>query len=368
MNRRDFLRPRRLAAAAGEVLGLVDELTRPETGEADQASMAVKPGEAALIRFARRAMATVFEIIIPFGTPDAHEAAEVGLDEIDRLEAQLTVYRDTSEMSRLNHLAPYTGVRVEEGLFDLLRTAARLHQESEGAFDVSAGALIKAWGFFKGPRRVPSETERTEVLAQVGMQHVVLEESGRAVRYLRPGLEINLGSIGKGYALDRVADILREGWKIPSALLHGGHSSIYAIGNAPGEKDGWSIALRHPWDPEKRLGTVRLRDRALGTSAATFRYLEHEGRKLGHVLDPRTGWPAEGVASVSVLAPTAAEADALATAFFIQGPLWAQAYCQAHPGIGAILLAEGENAVPVVFGLAPEEIELTPPSPGNRPG
>src|SRR5207249_476956 len=109
-----------------------------------------------------------------------------------------------------------------------------------------------------------------------------------------------------GYALDRAAGLLRRGWNFTSALLHGGQSSVYAIGSVPGGKAGWAVGLRHPWDPDRRLGVVRLRDRALGTSAATFRHLEHQGRKLGHILDPRTGWPAEGMASVSVLAPTAA--------------------------------------------------------------
>src|SRR5262249_34703916 len=260
-------------------------------------------GEALLLRFSRRAMATTFEVVVPFDTVGANEAADAALDEIDRLEAQLTVYRDTSEVSRLNQLAPYTSLLVEDGLFELLEPSARLHRESEGAFDVTAGALIKAWGFFRGPRRVPSEEERAQALERVGMQHVVLDRGGRSGRYLKPGLEINLGSIGKGYALDRVAALLPDQGNFTAVLLHGGHSSVYAIGMPPGDRAGWSVGLRHPWDPEQSLGVVRLRDRALGTSAATYRHLEHEGRKLGHLLDPRTGWPAEGMASASVLAP-----------------------------------------------------------------
>jgi FAD:protein FMN transferase len=346
MNRRDFLRPRRLASAAGQILNLVDELTSPETEVARPAGAE----DAVLLRFSRRAMATTFEVVVPFDTPRASEAANAALDEIDRLEAQLTVYRDSSEVSRLNQLAAYTSLVVEDGLFELLETSARLHRESEGAFDITAGALIKAWGFFRGPRRVPSEEERARALDCVGMQHVVLDRGGRSVRYRKPGLEINLGSIGKGYALDCVAALLRGEWNLTSGLLHGGHSSVYAIGNAPGDRAGWSVGLRHPWDPEKRLGVVRLCDRALGTSAATYRHLEHEGRKLGHLLDPRTGWPTEGMASASVLAPTAAEADALATVFYIQGIDWARAYCEAHPEIGAVLLPAGDDANPVVLG------------------
>jgi thiamine biosynthesis lipoprotein len=101
-----------------------------------------------------------------------------------------------------------------------------------------------------------------------------------------------------------------------------------------------------------------LRDRALATSAATFQHLEYNGRKLGHILDPRTGWPAEGIASATVLAPTAAEADALATAFFILGIEEARAYCTNHPEVGALLLPSGEDAQPVIVGLAPAEVDL----------
>jgi thiamine biosynthesis lipoprotein len=295
-------------------------------------------------------MATTFEVVLPFGTPQANAIADTVFDEIDRLEAQLTAYRDSSEVCRLNRRAAAHAVPVEEGLFDLLSLCARLTAETQGAFDVTAGALIKAWGFFRGPRCVPPDPELATALAQVGMGHVRLDAGSRAVRFLRPGLEINLGSIGKGYALDRVGQLLRDGWGITSALLHGGRSSILALGTEPGSRGGWTVGVRHPWDPEKRLAVVRLQDRALGTSAATFQHLEHQGRKLGHILDPRTGWPASGMASATVLAPTAAEADALATAFFILGVERAKAYGEKHPEVGAILLPDGSD-VPVTFGL-----------------
>jgi thiamine biosynthesis lipoprotein len=337
MLRREFLSPRQIAA-------VVDELC-------------AEPQEFTLLRFSRSAMATTFEVLLPYATPDAFSAAEAALDEIDRLESQLTVYRDSSEVSRLNRAAPYAAIPVEAGLFGLLTTAARIASETGGAFDPSAGALIKAWGFYRGPRRVPSDVERAAALARVGMRHVVLDPECGSVRYLRPGLEINLGSIGKGYALDRAAALLRERGNLPAALLHGGHSSVYAIGHEPGDERGWAVGLSHPWEPGRRIALLRLRDQALGTSAATCRHLEHEGRKLGHVLDPRTGWPAEGIAQASAVARTAAEADALATAFYIRGVDWTRAYCDAHPDMGAVILPEGES-VPVVTGIA---CQLTSP-------
>src|SRR5207248_10039134 len=178
-----------------------------------------------------------------------------------------------------------------------------------GAYDITTGALTKAWGFYRRAGRVPSADERRDVLARTGMRNVAFDFEQQTVRYLVPGLEINLGSIGKGYALDRAAELLRGEWQIASALLHGGHSSVYAMGGEPGDARGWLVGVQHPWDPERRFATVRLRDRGLATSAATFQHLEYNGKKLGHILDPRTGWPAEGVASATVIAPTAAEAD-----------------------------------------------------------
>jgi thiamine biosynthesis lipoprotein len=352
MHRRDFLRPRQLATTAGHVLGAIQEL-RPSPAEPPP------PDEVALLRLGRRAMATGFEIVVPFDTPNAVEAGSAAFDRLDALEDQLTVYRDTSEVCRLNRLAPRRPVPVEAGLFGLLELAARVTRETDGAFDVTAGALIKAWGFYRGPRRVPSEAELKAALSRVGMDKVTLAPESTSVRYRVAGLEVNLGSIGKGYALDRLVEFLTGTWKLPAVLLHGGSSSVYAKGDPRGAGRGWPIRIRHPWDRERPLALVWLRDRALGTSAATFQYLEHQGKKLGHILDPRGGWPAAGLASVSVVAPTGAEADALSTAFYVGGLEVARRYCEAHPEVGAVLLPEGEE-VPVVLGLAGHEYTPLP--------
>jgi thiamine biosynthesis lipoprotein len=342
MNRRDFLDPRRLAQAAGPVLGALDEPSPP-------------PGEDAPVHlhFARKAMATTFEAILPFGTPDAHLLALDALDEIDRLEDQLTVFRETSEVSRLNARAARHPVTVERGLFKLLTLAQRLHTETHGAFDVAVGALIKTWGFYRRQGRVPTEAERADVRRRIGMQHVQLDAERQTVAFAHQGIEINLGSIGKGYALDRAMERL----PVRDALMHGGHSSVLARGNeAPGQR-GWTIGVLDPQQPGCRRGVVRLRDRGLGTSAITHQHFVHEGKKLGHLLDPRTAWPADGVLSATVTAPTAAEADALATAFFILGPDQAQACCRTHPDIGAVLITAAEPGRLHVLGRAVQELE-----------
>jgi thiamine biosynthesis lipoprotein len=350
MNRRKFLQPRNLAQTAGQMLAALDELA--DTPAAPSSANAV------LLHLKRRAMATTFEIVLPFGTPNAVAMGEATFALLDSLEEQMTVYRETSEISRLNRRAFAAPVRVEHRLFGLLELAACIRQETEGAYDIATGALIKAWGFFRGPRRVPSEAERAAALERAGMQGVTLDTERRTVRYLRAGLEINLGSIGKGYALDRMARLLGESWGAGQMLLHGGTSSVYARGCPPEDERGWQIGILHPWERQRRLARVWLRDRALGTSAATHQHLEYNGQKLGHILDPRTGWPASGVASASVLAPSAAEADALSTAFYVGGVEVSRRYCADHPGVAAILLPDGEGAEPVVMGLAPHEFAL----------
>jgi thiamine biosynthesis lipoprotein len=298
-------------------------------------------------------MATQFEVVFPFDTPNALHASGAALDLIDQLEGQLSVYRETSEVSNINRRAATEAVVVEPRLFDLLTTAEWLARETDGAFDITAGALVKAWGFFRGPPRVPGDDDRQAALAASGVRHLQLDPARRTVRFLRPGVEINLGSIGKGYALDRAAEVLWNDWAVRSAVLHGGGSSVYALGSPPGGDRGWPVGIGHPWRPGERLALLHLRDRALGTSAATFKHLVHEGRKLGHLLDPRTGWPGAGIASASALAPTAAEADALATAFYLLGLEGTRRFCATHPGVGAVLLPDGASE-PVVLGLSGE--------------
>jgi thiamine biosynthesis lipoprotein len=348
MHRRDFLRPNHLAAVAGNAFGALGVLAA--------ASPKSPPDEFTLIRAARRAMATQFEIALPFRTTDALILAELALDEVDRQEGLLTAYRETSEISRINRQASKDPIQIDASVFQLLALAGQLYRSTEGAFDITAGPLIKTWGFYRRCHRLPSARERAEARDRVGMCHVGLNPESRTVRFRKAGVEINLGSIGKGYALDRAAELLvSEGVK--SALMHGGHSSIYALGAPPGDANGWRITVRHPWDPERRLAVLRLHDRGLATSAATFQSFETGGRRFGHIIDPRTGWPADGMASVTVVAPTAAEADALATAFFIQGPHWARRFCEANPDVSAVMLPNNTEQA-VFLNLGPGDIEI----------
>jgi thiamine biosynthesis lipoprotein len=305
-------------------------------------------------------MGSYFEVRLAADTPGAVDLATRALDRIEALEDQLTVYRDDSEVSRLNATAHLGPVEVEAGLFALLRQAFAVGEATAGAYDVTAGALSAAWGFFRGPRRVPDPETLADARARTGQHHVTLDPARRTVAFDRPGVVINFGSIGKGYAIDRAVDVIRDHWWPTGALVHGGRSSVYALGSPPGRFGArWEVALRNPFDPERPLGTFFLRNRAMGTSGVAFQQFEAGGRTYGHILDPRTGEPASGPAGVTVLAPTAAEADALSTAFYLLGVEGARDYVARHPEVAAVFVAEGRSGRPRVTTLGLGDADFT---------
>ena len=282
---------------------------------------------------------------------------------VDDLEDQLTIYRD-SEVSRLNASAHLGAVAVEAGLFDLLAKAIEIGHRTEGAYDVTSGALSIAWGFLRGPKRIPDAEALSDALSRTGSHHLTLDPANRSVSFDRAGIVVNFGGIGKGYAIDRATDVLRNHWWPTPGLVHGGQSSVFALGSPPDRFGGrWEIALRNPFDLESPLGTIRLRDRALGTSGSSFQNFEVDGRVFGHILDPRTGQPpSSGPASVTVLAPTAAEADAYSTAFFLLGPDGSRAILEKMPELGAIfVLGDAEKTRVVTINVTEDDFEVSTP-------
>src|SRR4051812_27916622 len=153
----------------------------------------------------REAMACRFEVTLPSELASCTDAANAGLDIVDRLEEQLSIFRPHSELSRLNAEASARAVPVEPRLFELLARCRQLHASTGGAFDITATPLSKIWGFLRREGRIPTPDELAEALACVGMQHVALDRAASTVRFARPGVALNLGGIGKGYALDRAA-------------------------------------------------------------------------------------------------------------------------------------------------------------------
>jgi thiamine biosynthesis lipoprotein len=244
-------------------------------------------------------------------------AVGAALDELDRLDRLLSHYRPDSPLSRLNREAASGPVAVEPELLAFLDVCLTWSRESDGAFDVPVGPLMKAWGFFRDEGHVAGTEELAAVLRVVGYRHVVVDRAAGTVRFDRPGVELDLGGIGKGYAVDRVVDLLRRRG-VASALVNLGGSSVYGLGAPPG-REAWEIGIQDPSHAAKTALTVTLRDRALSVSGGYARFFEKDGVTYAHVMDPRAGKPVQGILSVAVLSKGATDGDALDNVLFVQG-------------------------------------------------
>lgn len=364
-SRRDFLRGKAALSAAADAVEAVidaagDAIDRRLGGAESPESQ--RPG-ARVLTLSRRAMACDFELTLNV-TADENAVAEgmAALDLVERLEDQLTVYRDRSELVDLNRQAASGPVAVEPRLFRLLELCGEIHDVSDGAFDPTSGPLSRVWGFHRREGQMPSAGEIGETLARVGWRHVELDKSDQSVRFLTEGIEINVNSIGKGYALDRVGEELAERG-VADSLMHGGRSTLLARGDNKLQRGGgWLAGLRDPLQPDRRLAQIVLRDEALSTSGSGTQFFEHEGRRYGHLIDPRTGWPAEGLFSATVVAPTAAEADALSTAAYILGWEGTAQLCKRRPDLRALLLAPAADGGVSVHAYNFDEEDWRPPS------
>ena len=289
-------------------------------------------------------MATRFELLLHGDNPVSLRAAgEEALDEVDRIEARLSLYRATSEIARVNALASREKVRVSPETFSLLKHARKLSEETKGAFDITIAPLVRCWGFMGGTGRLPSAEEIAEARGKTGFELLELDERESTVRFRFDGVMIDLGAIGKGYALDVAVESLREAGVV-SAFLHGGTSTVCCIGK-PMDAETWKVALEYPKlenSPvaDKPLAVIPLKDEALSVSGVWGRAIRHEGKLLGHVIDPRTGQPVTNAVMSSVILASATESDALSTALLVAGEKEHAAINALRPGMKSVVLKE----------------------------
>ncbi len=369
-SRRDFLRGKSAVAAMAEAAHKQSE-------------------KGYLLQICRQAMACEFEVCLNAGQyPHGMDTALEALDIVDSLEERLSIFRDDSELATVNRFAADGPVAVGPEVFELLDLSARLNRQTDGALDISAGPLADAWGFSRRAGSIPSDHDLAAALESVGMNNIVLDADDHTVHFLRKGARLNLGAIGKGYALDRAA-VVFEAAGIHDFMIHGGQSSVLARGsslenraapnpsnnacsdNAPsnnardGEDQrataGWSVGVAHPLQPGRRLAEIRLQDRGLATSGSAKQFFRYKGRRYSHILDPRSGQPAEGVLSATVLAPTAAEADALSTAVFVLGHDRSRQLLEARADIGVLValpLGGGNRVEIATFGIDKQDFRI----------
>lgn len=303
------------------------------------------------VRLACEAMATRFEmVLLGRSAPSLRAAGEEAIAEIHRLETALSLYRSDSQIAALNREAAREPVRVTPEVFHLIRHALELSHATGGAFDITVAPLLRVWGLMSGGGRKPAPEEIEAARRCVGARQVLLDPERCRIAFARPGVMLDLGSLGKGYALDRAADILREAG-VHQALLHGGTSTAIGLGADP-EGNPWKVAITPPPSlPESGSGerpeidpapiaVVTLADESLSVSAVWGKGFVADGQYYGHVLDPRRGEPVRGFLLSAVVLPSAMESDALSTALLVRGPDLLEDLRAGVPALRALLLEE----------------------------
>ncbi len=312
-------------------------------------------------------MATRFEIALYGPDPASlRAAAEEALDEVDRLEGQLSLYRNTSDIARINRQAASEPVRVEPRLFQLLERAKQLSEQTGYRFDITVAPLMRCWGFLGGTGKMTDTRQVAEAKNKVGMHLVELDNQKYTVRFAREGMQLDLGAIAKGHAVEVAAELLEEAG-VTSAMIHGGTSTIFAIG-APPDASAWKIAIEYPADDAeekpKLLAVVELKNEALSVSAVWGKSFEHEGRTYGHLIDPRTGKPLAHGGLAAVVLPSATESDAFSTALLTAGLAEAAQICCLRPEMRTLLAIP--NPSEKRLEIKTRDIKLQPGTPASE--
>ena len=286
---------------------------------------AVCAGQAELLRLEKStdAMGATYSIVV-YGSDRVRieAAADAAFDEVHRLDELLSNYRADSEWSQVNQHAAEKPMKVSPELFRLLSACVEYSRQSEGAFDITVGPLMKVWGFYKGSGHLPHRPEVLAAMTSVGYRHIHLDAAAQTVAFDRQGVQLDPGGIGKGYAVDRMVEVLKE-QGIQIALVAASGSSIYGIGVPPTESKGWRVDIRDPWDSKKISSEVFLKDMSMSTSGSYEKFFRAEGKIYAHIMDPRTGYPAQGSVAVSVISPRTLDSEAWAKPYFINGRQWA---------------------------------------------
>lgn len=281
-------------------------------------------------RFRHEAMATVFEIFISY--PDgryAEQAAYAAFDELDRLEGEFSRFIPNSDISQLNELSAGRSLQVSPEVFECLQLCKKICGQTNRAFDVTIGAAADCWFDKKNKTPLsPSQEQLDQIRRQTGMDLLGLDSSSYLVTPLAGKMTIDLGGIGKGFAADKMAALLAE-WGIENMLVNAGFSTVLCTGSPKGEK-GWPVTISDPFDSKKILSRLCLNGRALSGS----------GLRAGrHIIDPRTLRPVEARCASWSVAPDAASADALSTAFMVMTDKEIKHYCDAHKDTLALIAA-----------------------------
>lgn len=244
------------------------------------------------------------------------KAMDDAFREIKRIEGLFSKYDEASEISRINRLAGERELIIAREVFDVIEHSLYYSKLSDGAFDITVAPLMDIWRFDQSDPFIPDDITIENALEYIGYEKVVMNKENLSVHFLDSRVKIDLGGIVKGYAVDRAKEVLRSGG-LSNALINIG-GNIYAMGSPPNRR-AWQVGIQDPRDRDKLVHKLDLKDGAVSTSGDYEKFFIVNGKRYFHILDPRTGRPVQGAISVTVLADSAEEADALSTAAFVMG-------------------------------------------------
>ena len=266
----------------------------------------------------------------------AIDEAFAAMVEVDRL---MSNYKPDSELTRINTDAALRPVKVSDPMWSVLTAARRVSRASGGAFDITVGPLVRLWGFHDKRPHVPSATELQQVRAIVGYENVVLDEATHTVRFRRKGVELDLGGIAKGFAVEVAGRVLqRRGY---SGLVDAGGNQ-YLVGT-PLNKARWEVGIEDPETPTALLGSLQVDGGGVSTSGGYHNYFVSGGKTYGHLIDPRTMAPSNAALSVTIISPDATLADALSKPAYLLGPEKGLALVESFPGAMAVIAYRGTS-------------------------
>ncbi|MEM6639802.1 MAG: FAD:protein FMN transferase [Pseudomonadota bacterium] len=310
-------------------------------------ALAATPSHAEWISGSTAAMGT--SIRVELWTEDRVDGQlliEAVFAEMRRIDELMSTYKSSSELSRVNATAYSGAVPVGDELFELIAKALTYSPLTDGAFDITYGSVGKLYDFREGVQ--PDDEARTNALKAVGYRNVLVDIGSRSVRFDRDGVQINLGGVAKGYAVENGARILREGGVRHAIVTAGGDSRI--VGDRRGRP--WTVGIRNPRDKTGIATRVPLVDEAVSTSGDYERYFEADGERIHHILSPKTGRSASQVRSVTVIGPDATQTDALSTGVFVLGPERGLALVESLEAVEAIIV-DRRGVMHYSSGLAP---------------
>lgn len=262
-------------------------------------------------------MGSKFEItVVANDSIEGVHYISMAVEEITRIEKLISSWDQNSETWAVNAAAGKSAVKVSKELYDLVERSLKLSKLTDGAFDISYASMDRIWKYDGSMKIMPSDKKIKASVSKVGFQNIILNQQETSIFLKLPGVKIGFGAIGKGYAADKAKSLLMQMGVSAGIVNASGDMSTW--GKQPDGSD-WKVALTNPMDKTKGFGLLPVVDKAVVTSGNYEKYVLFDGKRYAHIIDPRTGYPSTGILSVTVFAPKAELADALATSVFVMG-------------------------------------------------